>query len=122
MQKQKEKPLEAERMIAREMLGMGKFRYITHVYFSTPCRKIGKHDCRLVVRESERGYGRVTDFEFRDAVGNWCPQPEWPTFDSNDGCHAGCPKGLRKIWEDHRDEVEAALDDRPVVKQQLELV
>lgn len=83
------------------------------IHYSTPSRLIGKYTWRMIVLDSERGNGRVTDFEWCDN-GNWRPQREWPTYDFNDGCFAGCPKGLRKIWEAYRPEIEAALEQRPV--------
>lgn len=78
----------------------------SYLYQSAPMR-IGKKEWRLVVYDA-RGYlgAKVfTDYEWREPAWNtlppddWRSMKDWPTYDHNDGCWAGCPKTLRKLWE-----------------------
>ncbi len=67
---------------------------------------------------TRRGYlgaSVFTDYEWRyPAFSNieataWESMQSYPTYDSNDGMYAECPKTLRKLYNLHRTEIDAAI-------------
>lgn len=84
-------------------------------YESAPCT-IGKTDWKVTVLDSSMGHGRVTDYLFRAAgsAGPWQSSKDHPKYDINDGTYGGLPKGLVKIYDENRIQIDAALQGRPV--------
>jgi len=85
--------------------------------YQSPPRKIGRREWRVVVYDA-RGYlgaSVFTDYEWRyPAFSNieataWESMQSYPTYDSNDGMYAGCPQTLRKLYNLHRTEIDAAI-------------
>lgn len=82
------------------------------IYYTSPPYPIGRHFWRFVVKQSLY-YGRVSEYQWSTTqAGEYRPDKDWPTYDSNDGIYAGCPHGLRRIFDTHRNEIDAALYDR----------
>ena len=77
--------------------------------YETPEMLIGKHRWKMIVY---RTYGSkvYTDFLWWDDWRwRWRSSENWPTYNSNDGTYAGCPRTLRKLYEAHKTEIEIAL-------------
>lgn len=75
--------------------------------FKSPEMLIGKTYWRFVVYVSR--YGLVTGYEFvefKHGAYFWSPETEHLRYNSNDGMYSGLPKGLVKLWEDHKEEYE----------------
>lgn len=84
-------------------------------YQSNPMR-IGKYEWRVVVRNGTYS-PRVTDYEFRtpecpeyhQPAGRFKSMTEWPRYNHNDGTYAGCPKTLRKLYDQNIEAINASL-------------
>lgn len=84
-------------------------------YFESAPVKIGDHEWRVVVKDSGF-YGRVTEYQYRYAgAERWRPDTEWPTYNSNDGMYAGCPKSLAtRVYRANKLAIDAALYGVPM--------
>ncbi len=86
--------------------------------------KIGRHEWRVVVYRGDRTNAadapRYTDYEWRDPAytfsggeieraSRWKEMTTWASYDDNDGCYAGCPHGLRRLYEKYRGSINKAL-------------
>lgn len=82
-------------------------------HYATPAVVIGRHQWRMVVKDSVYG-GRSTEYQWRSTGSQpWRPDKEWPSYNSNDGTYAGCPHSLRdRIWEPNLMAIQAALDGK----------
>jgi len=82
---------------------------IYQTLYETPETKIGKHLWKAVVYRyrSERAY--LDYLWFDSSRGRWRSSEEWPTWNSNDGTYAGCPKTLVRLYERHKTQIDAAL-------------
>ena len=91
------------------------------VLYTTPEKRIGNTLWRLQVyekwdlkdwRKFEYGLCRYTRYQFKSTHstdGLWHKATEHPKYDFNDGTYAGLPKGLRKLYFEHEQEIQAAL-------------
>lgn len=85
-------------------------------HYTTPTHVIGKHEWRLIVYTDDH-YGRCTEYQFRgpNSIRNgwhpsrWLDSDHWPTYNHNDGSHGGLPKGLTALYNEHVQEIKAAL-------------
>ncbi|TXI83159.1 MAG: DUF262 domain-containing protein [Cupriavidus sp.] len=97
---------------------------MNHQYhYATPAVVIGRHQWRLIVKDSAFG-GRSTEYQWRSSGSQaWRPDTEWPTYNGDDGTYAGCPQSLRScVWDPNVEAIRAALAGNKVcVVGQLEL-
>ncbi len=78
------------------------------ILFSSPTRRIGKTDWRVLVYRSLL-YGPCTTYVWRRGRGHWESETCWPTYNGNDGTYGGLPKSLPKLYEKYRREINLAL-------------
>ena len=93
-------------------------------FFTSEPMKIGKKEWRVVVYDAQAYLDTYafSDYEWRypayinqqtgqviQAADPWRSMADWPTYNSNDGMYAGCPKTLRRLYDQHRPEIEKAL-------------
>ena len=93
------------------------------VIYITPVYKIGKTEWRMMVYEKNnvlylpsetgkdhfmQGTHRFTRYQYND-YGTWKNETDHPRYDSNDGSYAGLPKGLKKIFYNHEQEIKESL-------------
>lgn len=94
------------------------------VYFETDPVKVGSHQWRIVVHESHKGYGPVTEHQFRqpDAYNqSWCTEKAWPSWDGNLS-NCGLPESLvSRLYEPFKDLIKKALEGVVVQPPQLTL-
>lgn len=82
------------------------------IYFETEPVRIGKHEWRMVVTDSDVLQGfRSTEYQFRRSPSDaWQPGAKWPTYNSHDGTYAGCPKSLcDKVFRPNKPQILVAL-------------
>lgn len=82
--------------------------------WSSPPLAIGKHEWRARVYQHDR-YGPCLTYQWRPAdpikrlgygdVDGWSDMCRWPRYNHNNGETAGCPKNLRKLYDQHRDTI-----------------
>lgn len=88
----------------------------TKTEFASEPMKIGKKEWRVIVYQSKQ-YGFVTSYQFRIPADRtwdhkatlWADMVEWPSYNSNDGMYAGCPKTLVKLYNNNKTQIEKAL-------------
>ena len=70
---------------------------------------IGKHRWRIQVF-AHPSYGACTRYQWYDNhLRFWKDEEQWPTYNHNDGCHAGIPKTLSKLYYQHEGPIHEAL-------------
>jgi hypothetical protein len=91
------------------------------VYFASEPMKVGKHEWRVLVYESEY-HGRCTQYEWRIIdppwqLGchghDWRDHARWPTYDGNKG-YSGLPKTLQKLYVQNMVAIKATLRGEPI--------
>lgn len=81
------------------------------IYYESAPVRIGKHLWRVIVY-LHACYGRCTEYQFMraDSADYWHEDARWPSYNSNDGTYAGCPKTLAaKVYYPNVDAIKAAL-------------
>jgi hypothetical protein len=89
---------------------------MTYLFTSEP-KKIGKREWRVVVCHfTKNDGGPFVEYEWRwpaykdlDPAGPWEPMSKYPSYDSNDGAWAGCPKRLRTLYEVNKAKLQEAM-------------
>jgi hypothetical protein len=91
------------------------------IHFASEPVKIGKHEWRVIVRPCNANHADilVTEYQWREAlhpqlpatwVDSWKSEVYWPTYNADDGTHAGCPKSIaKKVWEPNKKKIEELL-------------
>lgn len=101
---------------------------MSKIAYETPAKLIGKHEWRLIVIPSQK-YNhktknmedcRVTLYQWRVPAylfghhrfpaGHWQTQRDWPRYNINDGMYLGLPRGLVKLYQAHKAEIEFFLN------------
>ena len=74
------------------------------VYSSDPYL-IGDHEWKIVVMPLGKQVAGNCDDTFhleyywrKIGCDRWMPKNDWPTYNINDGMHAGCPRTLKKLY------------------------
>lgn len=92
--------------------------------FATPEYTVGKHVWRMIVYVGQdmatKEPRRYTSYQFKGAAGaaspaGWCAARDWPQYNPND-TYDGLPRSLEKIYTRHKEQIHAALENRPMPK------
>lgn len=91
------------------------------ILWQSPVRRIGKHDWRitlyryryhdnkpLIGYEWRKPADMIPGFTLSTWESRWRRDEDWPRYNPHDGMYAGLPRTLRRLWEQHRDEIERA--------------
>tara|TARA_R110001583_G_scaffold190021_1_gene353892 strand:+ start:5978 stop:6370 length:393 start_codon:yes stop_codon:yes gene_type:complete len=84
-----------------------------HVVYASAPFVIGKHEWQIIVIPADPVWKKVlpnrqhpdfnSDYYWRP-IGQdyWHNLKQWPTYNLNDGVHGGCPRGLKKLFEQEK--------------------